>query len=114
MPLIEICALPPDAAVDVAAVLRRLNEAVAAAVPCRPDAVWTTWRSLDGGYAVGSDAVRQQPSDTHGPIVHVYLNRPPDAVERACAVIEDVLARQLGLAPGNVFVTVQPVFASPQ
>jgi hypothetical protein len=114
VPLIEICALPADGAVDVGAVMRKLNDAVAAAIPCLPDAVWTTWRSLDGGYAVGSDAVSRQPSDTHAPIVHLYVNRPPDSVERACDVIEDVLARELGLAPGNVFITVQPVFASPQ
>ena len=113
MPLIEVCALPQDAPVDIGSVLRTLNEAVAAAVPCRPEAVWTTWRTLDR-YAVGADVATRQPRETHAPIVHVYLNRPPDAVERACAVIEDVLARELRLAPGNVFVTVQPVFAPPQ
>ena len=114
MPLIEIAALPPDDDTDVGGVLRTLNRAVADAVPCRLDAVWTTWRSLDGGYAVGDRVADRAQRASHAPVVHVYLNRPRDVVERVCGVIEDVLARELSLAEGNVFITVQPVFLSPQ
>ncbi|MGH3110178.1 MAG: hypothetical protein ACRDQT_04570 [Gaiellaceae bacterium] len=114
MPLIEICALTPSREVDVAGVLRTLNRAVSDALGCRPEAVWTTWRSLDGRYAVGSELATQQPEETHAPIVHLYVNRPREAVERICDVIEDVLCSELALAKGNVFVTVQPVFNAPQ
>jgi hypothetical protein len=111
VPLIEISALPTGADVDPGQVMRKLNRAVAEAVPCRLDAVWATWRWLDAGYAVGDAVADRQPESGHAPIVHVYVNRPPDAVERICHVIEDVVTRELSIAPDNVFVTVQPVFA---
>jgi hypothetical protein len=114
VPLIEICALPPRGDTDVGRVLQLLNRAVADAVPCRLDAVWTTWRSLGAGYAVGDAVADRQQADSHAPIVHVYLNRPRDAVDRVRDVIEEVLVRELSLAAGNVFVTVQPVFLPPQ
>jgi hypothetical protein len=111
VPLIEIHALPPTREVDVAGILRAVSSEVAAAIPCRLEAVWTTWRTLDGGYAVGKDVAAVQPEADHPPIVHVYANRPRDAIERARDAIESVLCRELSLAEGNVFVTVQPVFA---
>jgi hypothetical protein len=109
VPLIEICSLPPREGVDTARVLQALTAAVAEAIPCRREAVWATWRTLDVGYAVGDSVERQQPRETHAPVVHVYANRPADAVDRACEAIEAVLTDELSLAP--VFVTVQPVFA---
>jgi hypothetical protein len=114
MPLIEICALPSPDGVDIARALEAVTAAVSAAAPCRRDAVWATWRSLDSGYAVGDAVAVEQPRDTHAPIVHVYANRPPDAIERICAALEDALSRELNLEPGNVFITVQPVFAAPK
>jgi hypothetical protein len=112
VPLIEIRALPWVDRARLADVARTLNREVAAAIPCRLDAVWTTWRSLDG-YAVGDVVAEQQPEESHAPVVHLYVNRPPDAVERICEVIEEVLCRELPLAAGNVFITVQPVFSLP-
>ena len=56
MPLIEIHALPSRGATDVARVVRRVAADVAAALGARPEAVWVTWHTIDGGYAVG-DAV---------------------------------------------------------
>lgn len=112
MPLIEICALPQADDVDVPLVLQAVTDAVSEAIPCRREAVWVTWRPLDG-YAVGDSIADAQPAETHAPVVHVYANRPANAVERTCNAIEAVLARELSLADGNVFITVQPVFALP-
>jgi len=41
--------------------------------------------------------------------VHVYPHRSVAETERAVTAIERILAARLGLEPGNVFVTVQPV-----
>ena len=112
MPLIEICALPQANDVDVPRVLQAVTAAVSEAIPCRREAVWVTWRPLDG-YAVGDGLAGAQPTDTHAPVVHLYANRPADAIERACDAIESVLVNELSLAEGNVFVTVQPVYALP-
>ena len=109
MPLIEILALPHPDGVDVKAVTTELNKAVAAAIPCRLDAVWTTWRTIDATYVVGDVAADVQPTATHPPIVHVYLRRSSEETDRAIDAIERILATALSLAPGNVFVTVQPV-----
>jgi hypothetical protein len=109
MPLIEIAALPQPAGIDTATVTRELNRAVADALGARLDAVWTVWRTIDGPYAQGDDVATEQPKATHGPIVHVYHHRTPEQVARVVEVIERVLALALDLAPGSVFVTVQPV-----
>ena len=112
MPLIEICALPPPGGIDVSNVLRVLTLAVSDALSCPPHAVWTTWRSIDG-YAVGDVVAREQPQETHAPVVHLYANRPPEAIDAVCDVIEEVLSRELSLPRENIFVTFQPVFAAP-
>jgi hypothetical protein len=109
MPLIEIDALPQPAQVDTAEVTRELNRAIAAELDCRLDAVWTVWRTVSGPYTRGEDAGFAQRRDTHGPIVHLYHHRTPEEVARVVETIEQVLVRELALAPGNVFITVQPV-----
>jgi hypothetical protein len=108
MPLIEVAALPQPDGVDIDQVLRTLTLAVAEALPARPEGVWTTWTTVLA-YAVGPAVAHQQPAQSHDPIVHIYHQRPPDAVERMCQVITDVLCRELSLPAGNVFITVQPV-----
>lgn len=114
MPLIEVSALrPARGAVDPAGVVRAVALEAADALGARPEAVWVTWRWLEDAYAVGEDVAAAQPRATHAPIVHVYVNRPPDAVERLVDAVERVLCRELGLEEGNVFVTVQPVHAAP-
>ena len=113
MPLIQIAALRRDAETDVASIARALNAAVAETVPCRLEAVWTTWRWLDG-YAVGDEFADRLRPGTHGPVVHVYARRPPDALERVAEVVQQVLVRELELDPGNVFVTAQPVWHAPE
>jgi phenylpyruvate tautomerase PptA (4-oxalocrotonate tautomerase family) len=111
VPLIEIHALPRDEPTDVERVVRRVSSEVASALGARPDAVWVTWTTIDGCYAVG-DAVRaKQPRDTHAPIVHVHARRTAAEVEAIRDAVERALVDELDLAEGNVFVTVRPVFA---
>ena len=109
MPLIEIDALPQPSAIDTVEVTRQLNRAVAEAIGCRLDAVWTVWRTVSGPYTRGDDVGLVQQPATHGPIAHVYLHRTPEETALVVETIETVLVRELALAPGNVFVTVQPV-----
>ena len=109
MPLIEIDVLPMAAPIDTTEVTRTLNRAIAHALGCRLDAVWTVWRSVSGPYGRGDDVRSELGRDTHGPIVHVYLRRTPEQTARVVATIEEVLTRALALERGNVFVTVQPV-----
>jgi hypothetical protein len=71
--------------------------------------VWTTWKVLDG-YAVGPDLATDQPAGTHAPIVHVYARRTPEELDRICDIVEAVLVEELELEPGNVFITIQPVY----
>jgi hypothetical protein len=108
MPLIEILAPPQPDAIDPAAICRAVNVAVAGAIPCRLDAVWTTWRTIDGAYVRG-DLTSDDAGATFGPIVHVYHHRSPEQLGRAIAAVEAVLARELAIAAEAVFVTTQPV-----
>jgi hypothetical protein len=61
MPLIEILTPPQPPLVEVPAICRKVNAAVASAIPCRLDAVLTTWRTIDGAYVRG-DVVAGAPS----------------------------------------------------
>ncbi len=112
MPLIEITALPLRTVVEPSAVCAEVNAAVAAAIGCRPDAVWTTWRTITGADVRGSSVGALVDAD-HGPIVHLYLKRTPEETALVCRAIEEVLARTLGLDPASVFITIQPVDATP-
>lgn len=61
-------------------------------------------------YAEGGVAPAVQPADTHPPIATVLAGaRPPDVVSRMLRAIGDTLVHELGLEPGNVFVTLQGV-----
>src|SRR5919112_3551611 len=111
MPLIEIDALEQRPGIDTTKVVRELNRAVAEAIPCRLDAVWTVWRTVSGPYARGDEVAFEQPTDSHAPVAHVYLRRTPEETARVVETIQRVLTRELSLAAGNVFVTVQPVEA---
>jgi len=111
MPLIEIRALPQPASVDVERVVRRVARDVTAALGARPDAVWVTWSTIDGPYAVGADVRTEQPAGTHAPLVHVYARRTTTELEAIGSAVEAALVEELSLERGNVFVTVQPVWA---
>ena len=108
MPLIEIRTLPRDD-IDRASISRSLNAAVAEAVPCRLDAVWSTWQVLDGPFARGDEVSTAQTAVAFGPIVHVYHHRTPEQVERVVEAIETILAEAFSVERDEVFVTTQPV-----
>ena len=109
MPLIEIHALPGEGRGSVERVLRRVTADVAAALGARAEGVWATWSTIDGGYAVGGDVAHEQRPRSHAPVVHVHARRTAGEVDAICAAVERALADELGLEPGNVFVTVAPV-----
>jgi phenylpyruvate tautomerase PptA (4-oxalocrotonate tautomerase family) len=111
MPLIEIHALPQLAPADVEQIVRRVTGDVAAALGSPPEAVWVTWTTIDGGYAVGDAVQTEQPRNSHAPIVHVHARRTAAEVDAICDAVERALVDELGLAGGNVFITVRPVFA---
>jgi hypothetical protein len=111
MPLIEIHALPQSAPNEIERVVRRVAGDVARAIAAPPEAVWVTWTTIDGCYAVGDATRVEQPRETHAPIVHVHARRTAAEVDAICDAVERALVDELGLAPGNVFTTVRPVFA---
>jgi hypothetical protein len=108
MPLIEIQSLP-NPHVDGSSICRSINAAVATAIPCRIEGVWTTWRTIDGPIAMGGVVSTDDTAAAFGPIVHVYHHRSPDQVERAVDAIATVLARELSVDRDRIFVTTQPV-----
>jgi len=113
VPLIEIHAAAPPDGVAVADVLAVVNREVALALGCRADAVWSTWRTLDDGhYLVGPDPAPTPPRDTDVPLVHVWINRAPDAVDRCVAAIVAALRRSLAL-DADPFVTTTLVSGIP-
>jgi len=109
MPLIEILLLPSAEQVDRAAVARAVNAAVAEAIPCRLDAVWTVWRTIDGPFVRGAAVSGEHAEGRFGPVVHVYHHRTAEEVDRIAEAIETVLARWLSLDRSDIFVTTQPV-----
>jgi phenylpyruvate tautomerase PptA (4-oxalocrotonate tautomerase family) len=61
-------------------------------------------------YAEGGEAPPEQPRETHPPLVTIRARaRPPETVARVLRCVGDTLVRELGLEPGNVFVTFEEV-----
>ena len=110
MPLIEIIALPQSEDVDPAAVLSAVNRAVGVALGRPAESAWSTWRTLEPGhYAVGEQVASEQPRETHPPVVHIWAERPPEALRLVVDAVCTVLGEQLGLDPGSIFVTTSRV-----
>jgi phenylpyruvate tautomerase PptA (4-oxalocrotonate tautomerase family) len=108
VPVILIRALPQQDA-DPGAVSAAVANAVATALVEDPRGTWVTWETVDA-YAEGGVTLGRQPPDTHPPIVTVRAaGRPPEVVARMLRAIGDTLARELGLEPGNVFITFDEV-----
>ena len=106
MPLIEIIALPQPAHVHPSSVLRAINRAVGEALGRPASSAWSTWRTLDPGqYAVGDDVADLQPAGSHPPVVHIWAERPPEALELVVDAVCAVLGEHLGIEPAGVFVT---------
>jgi hypothetical protein len=83
--------------------------ALAAELGEDPRGTWATWETVEA-YAEGGVTPAEQPRDTHPPLVTVTARgRPPEVVTRMLLCVGDTLVRELGLDPGNVFVTYEQV-----
>jgi phenylpyruvate tautomerase PptA (4-oxalocrotonate tautomerase family) len=110
MPVVRIRTLPQPHA-DLRAVSIAVAEAVAAELGEEPRGTWVTWETVDA-YAEGGVAPSEQPRDTHPPLAQVLAGaRPAETVDRLLRTVGDTLVAELGLDPGNVFVTFQEVAA---
>jgi phenylpyruvate tautomerase PptA (4-oxalocrotonate tautomerase family) len=108
MPVVRIRALPQPHADSHAVCIAVANE-LAAALGEEPRGTWVTWETVDA-YAEGGVAPALQPTDTHPPIAIILAGgRPPDVVSRMLRAVGDTLVHELGLEPGNVFVTLEEV-----
>lgn len=108
MPVVRIRALPQPA-VDVRAVTIAVANALAAELGHDPRGSWVTWETVEA-YAEGSVAPAVQPRDTHPPLAIVSAKRrPPEVVAAMLGCVGDTLVRELGLEPGNVFVTYEEI-----
>jgi phenylpyruvate tautomerase PptA (4-oxalocrotonate tautomerase family) len=107
MPVVSISALPQRGGRPPEQVLAAVTHALAELLGEQPSGTWATWHEIPAGrYVEGGDAPAFQPAATHPPLVEVvaFEGRPPDLVERMLETIAEVLARELDLEPGNVFV----------
>jgi phenylpyruvate tautomerase PptA (4-oxalocrotonate tautomerase family) len=107
LPVVRIRALP-QRDVDTALVLTRVTHELAHLLGEEPEGTWATWETIaPGQYAEGGVLPSEQPTGTHPPLVSViaFAGRGPDLIERIVVRVADVLARELALEPGNVFVT---------
>jgi phenylpyruvate tautomerase PptA (4-oxalocrotonate tautomerase family) len=107
VPVVRIAALPQAEGVDPSAALAAVATGLASLLGEPPHGTWATWEAIEPGrYAEGADVPAVQPRDTHPPLVRViaFEGRPPEQVEAMLTCVADVLARELGLEPGNVFV----------
>jgi phenylpyruvate tautomerase PptA (4-oxalocrotonate tautomerase family) len=108
VPVVRIRALAQPAT-DVRAVCIAVANSLAAELGEEPRGTWATWETVDA-YAEGGVAPAEQPRDTHPPIATILAGaRPPDVVARMLRAVGDTLVRELGLEPGNVFVTLEEV-----
>lgn len=106
--MVRIRALPQPS-VDVRAVAAAVATALAAELGGPPRDTWATWETVEA-YAEGAETPAEQPRDTHPPLATVIARgRPPQTVERMLRCVGDTLVRELGLEPGNVFVTYEEV-----
>jgi phenylpyruvate tautomerase PptA (4-oxalocrotonate tautomerase family) len=108
MPVVRIRALPQPS-VDVRAVAAAVATALAEELGEDPRGTWATWETVEA-YAEGGVTPAEQPRDTHPPIATVLARgRPPETVARMLRSVGDTLVHELGLEPGNVFVTFEEV-----
>lgn len=105
MPIIQVEALPQAPDVDLEHALSAVCTEVALLIGEEPSGIWGTWRTLEH-YVEGRDGPSMQPASTHPPLVRViaFEGRPPEQVTDLMNCVATVLARELGLEEGNVFV----------
>ena len=107
MPVVRISALPQPDGVDVEGALRAVTRELAALEGGPAQHYWATWDEIPPGrYAEGDEAPALQPPGTHPPLVRLlaFEGRSEERVAALLTTVADVLARELRLEPGNVFV----------
>jgi phenylpyruvate tautomerase PptA (4-oxalocrotonate tautomerase family) len=106
MPVVRIEAVAQPEDVDLERVLGALCTEIADLLGERPERTWATWKTVDH-YAEGERGEIAQPHSTHPPLVTVtaFEGRPPEQIAAMLSLVADVLARELFLEPGNVFIT---------
>jgi hypothetical protein len=105
VPIVHVEALPQAPGVEVGPALATLCGEIAAVLGEPPSGTWATWRTLEH-YLEGSDAPKVQPPSTHPPLARLiaYRGRQPEVVAELLRLVAEVLARELRLEDGNVFV----------
>jgi hypothetical protein len=104
VPVVRIRALPQPSG-DLRAVTSAVATALAAELGEDPRGTWATWETVEA-YAEGDVSPLEQPRDTHPPLATVIARgRSAETVTRMLRSVGDTLVRELGLEPGNVFVT---------
>src|SRR4249919_87422 len=110
MPVVRIRALP-QRGVEVRVVAQAVATALAAEIGHDPRGSWVTWETVDV-YAEGSVTPNEQPRDTHPPLAIVSAKRrSPEVIGAMLRCVGDTLVQELGLQPGNVFVTYEEIHA---
>jgi hypothetical protein len=105
VPIVQVEALPQAPRIEIEQVLATLCGEIATLLGEEPSGTWATWRTLEH-YVEGSDGPAVQPNSTHPPIVRLiaYRGREPEVVTELLRCAAGVLARELRLEEGNVFV----------
>jgi phenylpyruvate tautomerase PptA (4-oxalocrotonate tautomerase family) len=108
MPIVQVTALRQRLGADVGATSAAIAAAVATELGEDPSGTWVTWQTLAPGlYREGVDqAPAVQPEATHPPLIRIsaFEGRSPALVARVLSAVAATAVRELGLAPGNVFV----------
>jgi phenylpyruvate tautomerase PptA (4-oxalocrotonate tautomerase family) len=105
VPIVQVEALPQAPGVEVEPALATLCGEIAALLGEEPSSTWATWRTLEQ-YVEGWDSPSVQPPSTHPPLVRLiaYRGREAEVVAELLRLAAGVLARELRLEDGNVFV----------
>jgi hypothetical protein len=105
VPIVQVEALPQAAGVEVEQALMVLCGEIAGLLGEEPSGTWATWRTIEY-YVEGGDGPAVQPASTHPPIVRLiaYEGKGSGLVAMLLQRTADVLARELRLEDGNVFV----------
>ena len=110
MPVIEVKALPQKEWISVPNVLKKLSSKVAQVIGDQSKHVWATWESIKPEhYVEGNQEAALQPAGTHPPIVKIiaFEGRPKELVEKMMSGVAELLAKELELEAGNIFIIYQ-------
>lgn len=108
MPVISIKSLPFKNEVNIPEILIKLNNETAQAIGYQPHHIWSFWEFIEAhNYAVGDKTSGFTTENTHSPIVNVisFEGKSKDHIEKMLKTIAAVLAEELKIEIGNIFIT---------